>query len=429
VGVPPTGTPREPIVEVGDTPTPTSEPPELPTATSTVIVPDVGNPPQSLPQTLKILYLKNRDIWLWTPGAQVPLTSSADVYDLRLSPDGELVAYIRRVDDFHAEIWLVAASGGEARSLVGTDAFDAIAEPVRDLNAVAINPYQFEWQPGERRLAFSGYQVYDGPGFTPLDDLQIVDAESFERWTLLEPGSGGEFTYAPDGSQLAIVTPTDISLMDANAGNWRYMLRYEQVLTYSEYRYYAQPVWSPDGDFLRVALPPTDPLDPSLSTELWRLPAHGGAAFMEGQIYPLPFFDTPVVYAPDLTELVYLTEAGPPEVVRRELRLAAPDGSAERVYAEDYLLRFLGWGLDNQHFTYVVGDESLAWLGQVDAPAAVFPIQPTEAIAVHWIDERLYLYTRESEAGFELYLGSLDSGVLFLDLIVGPPPVIVSSTN
>jgi hypothetical protein len=245
----------------------------------------------------------------------------------------------------------------------------------------------------------------------------------------LEPGSGGEFTYAPDGSQLAIVTPTDISLMDANAGNWRYMLRYEQVLTYSEYRYYAQPVWSPDGDFLRVALPPTDPLDPSLSTELWRLPAHGGTAAMEGQIYPLPFFDTPVYYAPDLTGLIYLAEAGPPDANRRELRLAAPDGNSERVYVEDYLLRFLGWGLDSRHFTYVVGDESAAWLGQVAAPAVVFPIQPTDAIAVHWIDERLYLYTRESEAGFELYLGSLDGGVLFLDLIVGPPPVIVSSTN
>ena len=397
-----------------------------PTITPSELLPTTNSPAEILPETLKIVYLKDRNIWLWTPTGRLQLTSTGDVYDLRLSPDGELVVFTRRVDGFHAELWLLSTSGGEARRLVGVEAFDAMAEGVRDPNTVAVNPYQFEWVPGTHHVAFNGIQIFDGPGFSLLDDLQIANADNFERWTLLAPGSGGEFTYAPDGNQVAIVTPTEINLMDANAGNWRLALPYEQVITYSEYRYHAQPVWSPDGSFLRVALPPTDPLDKSLATELWYLPADGSAAYMEGELWPIPFFDTPVAYAPDLNQLIYLAESGAPTENRRELRITLAGGGGEQVYYDEALLRTLGWGLDATHFAFLGGEDGLSQMGSLNGPPSPLPGDPSGGFAVHWIDERLYVFIREGGDGFELHLSSLDGATLPLDTVTGPPPKLDS---
>lgn len=403
--------------------------PERPTTIASESLPESGSPPENLPDLLEIVYLKERNIWLWTPAGRTQLTSSTDVYDLRLSPDGALVVFTRRVGDYQAELWLSETRGGEARRLVGADAFDAIAEGVRDANTVAVNPYQFEWVPGSHRVAFNSVQFFEGPGFSLLNDLQIVDADSFERWTLLNPGSGGEFNYSPDGSQVAIVTPTEINLMDANAGNWRLVLPYEQVATYSEYRYYAQPVWSPDSKFLRLALPPTDPLDEGLPTELWILPADGNAAEKVGELWPLPFFDTPVAYSPNLESLIYLIQSGAPADNRRELRIARADGSQEQAYREEHLLRFLGWGLDSSHFVTLSAEENLAQIGGVDGRNSALPGDPTGGYSVHWIDERLYVFVKEGVDGFEIHLQSLDGGTMLLDVVTAPPPKIDSSTR
>jgi hypothetical protein len=376
---------------------------------------------------MKIVYVKEGDIWLWTPSSRAQRTTFGDVHRLIISPDGELVAFTRRVDDFHAELWVVGSAAGEARQLVGVGAFDAIAEGVRDTNTVAVNPDQFAWVPGSHHLAFNSYQVFEGPGGVPLDDLQIADADTLERWTLLQPGQGGHFTYSPDGSQVAIVTPTDISLMDANAGNWRFVLGYEQVNTYSEYRYYVQPAWATDGSYLRVAIPPTDPLDQSLSTELWYLPGDGAPAYLVGQIWPVPFQDTPVAFSPDLSCLIYLAETGLPSENRRDLRIAQADGSAERVYQNGVQLRFLGWGPDSNHFAYVSGEEAVALMGILDAPAAPLPGDPYGVYVLHWVDPQHYVVVRQGMDGFELVLSRLDGANLLLDQVSGPPPELDSA--
>jgi dipeptidyl aminopeptidase/acylaminoacyl peptidase len=392
------------------------------TSVPTVPILETSPPPGGIPDTLQIAYVKAGDIWLWKPLGPVQITSLGDVHDLRLSPDGQLIAFTRRVDGYHAELWVQDLREGQPRQLVGVDAFDAIAENVREPTTVAVNPYQFEWVPGGHQLAFNSIQSFDGPGFALINDLQIADADNSERWTLLQPGTGGEFAYSPDGNQVAIVTPTEIYLMNSNAANWRLVLPYEQVSTYSEYRYHAQPVWSPDSSHLRVALPPTDPLDPSLSTELWYLPTDGSAAYLEGQVWPLPFMDTPVMYAPDLEHIIYLAETGQPAENRRDLRIAAADGSAEQIYTNDQLLRFLGWGLDSQHFTYVAGDDAFGKLGLIDAQPTVMINDASAIHGVHWVDERFFVIVRQSPDGFELWLTSVEGGVVPIDLVQGAPP-------
>ncbi len=387
--------------------------------------PDPAAAPTSSLGSLRVVYLKDGDIWLWTrSGGAVQLTNDGRARDVRLSGDGALIAYTYQVDNFHAEIWLVSAAGGLPQRLVSVDAFNAIAEGARDPNAVAINPYQFAWQPGTHLLAFNGYQAYDGPGMTMLNDLQVANADTLERWTLLEPGQGGAFTFSPDGGQIALVTPSEINLIDSNAGNWRLVLNYAQVLTYSEYRYYAEPVWSPDSASLRVAIPPSDPLAGPQPTILYSIPTDGAPARQTGNVFSVPFFDTPVSFSPDLGYLIYLAETGAPAENRRDLRIARDDGSGEWVYHNAPMLRFLGWSADSAHFVFVGGENQTAYLGDLGSPARPFTTQPAGIFEVHWIDGRTFIYLRETPAGYEISLGSLDGEDTRIDVTEGPPPIL-----
>jgi dipeptidyl aminopeptidase/acylaminoacyl peptidase len=397
--------------------------PVLPGEPTPSASPEGALSPIALPDSLKVVYLKDGELWLCTRVGSRQLTTAGGAYALRLSDDGQLAAFSRQVGDFQAELWVVDLAGGGERRLVGVDAFNAIAEGVRDPNAMAVIPHQFEWVPGEHLLAFGATQVYAGPSDVLLHDLQIVNADNGERWTLLQPGEGGQFTYSPDGKQVAIVTPTDISLMNANAGNWRLALNYPQVTTYSVYRYYAQPVWAPDSSHLRVAIPPADPLAGPLDpTNLWYIPTDGGAAYQVGSVVAVPVFDTPVSFSPDLSKLIYLQEIGMPSENRRELRIASADGSGEWVYAEGVMLGFQGWGDDSLHFSFVTGEEQAMYLGRLDAPAKPLSADPYGVYELSWVDGAFYVYTKQVDEGFELHLGSPGGGDVLIDVVTGAPP-------
>ena len=55
------------------------------------------------------------------------------------------------------------------------------------------------------------------------------------------------------------MTSGTIRLVNADGSERREAFTYTPVVTRSEFQYYAQPVWAPDSDCLRVAIPPADP--------------------------------------------------------------------------------------------------------------------------------------------------------------------------
>jgi hypothetical protein len=107
------------------------------------------------------------------------------------------------------------------------------------------------------------------------------------------------------------------------------------VITYSEYRYYAEPVWAQDSSELRLALPPADPLaEARQPTAIWRIPANGEAAQQIGSVPAAPFFMQPVVFSPDFSHLLYLAETGEPAQNLSELYIANGDGQGAWVYQQ-----------------------------------------------------------------------------------------------
>lgn len=366
------------------------------------------------PAGLQVVYVKNDTIFLWQEG-QTPmaLTESGNpIYNLDISDDGQLIAFTRQVGEVQAELWSVNVDGSNERMLVSVADFSAF-----DPNALAVVPYHFSWVPNTHLLAYNTNQVFEGPGLSLYDDLRLVDADTMSQSTLLSPGEGGEFNYSPDGSQIAISTPTTISLINADGSNLRAeVLEYEPVLTYSEYQYYASPQWLPDSSGLKVLIPPVDSLsEPRPPTTVWEIPLDGSPATRTAEIVTMPFFTDSVALSPDLTKVAYTIETGEAIQNIHELHFVNPDGTGDQVYHAEPLLNFRGWSPDGMRFAIAVGEAQTLQLGEIGKAYSPSAEAPDSVFRLHWIDAERYLYLQATDAGATLYLGGVSSTPLAID--------------
>lgn len=398
-------------------------PGEVPVATSTT---QAGETPAGAPTSepevtaepvgLRVVYAKTDTIYLWQEGqAPKAITGSGNpIYSLDLSDDGQVIAFTRQVGEVQAELWAVNVDGSNERMLVSEGDFNAL-----DPDALAVVPYHFSWVPDTHLLAYNTHQVFEGPGLVLYDDLRQVDADTMNQSTLLSPGQGGEFYYSPDGSQIAITTPTKISLINADGSNLRAsVLEYDPVLTYSEYQYYAKPEWLPDSSGLRVMIPPVDSLsEPRPPTSLWEIPLDGSPAIKTGEIVTMPFFAESAAFSPDLTKIAYLIETGEPPQNIHELHFVNPDGSGDQIYHAEPLLNFRGWATDGMRFALTVEEDQTLQIGQLDAPYSPAADAPTSVYRLNWIDEQRYLYLQASDTGATLYLAGLSRVPIAVDQI------------
>jgi hypothetical protein len=342
------------------------------------------------------------------------------VHRPRLSPDGKLIAYLQPADDFHLEIWAINVDGKNERKLVSVADLDAIGAGVRDPGALAINPYRFTWLPGTHQLAYNTHQIFQGPGLSLLNDLNLVEADTLQKTNLLLSGWGGEFIYAPDGGQVAIAQPDKVILAKADGSDYRSVMNYPAVTTYSEYRYYALPVWAADGKSLRLALPPVDPLaTPQQPTSLWRIGLEGSDPQQMGSVDAVPFFEQPVVFSPDLVRIAFVKEVGQPTENLRELHLAASDGSGDWVYAKAAALHFQGWAPDASHFAYTLGEAQELWLGSLQEAPRQLGGGMDGIQDLRWVDSSRMLFWQSSGGSFELFLAGMQGGILLLDSVTG----------
>jgi len=397
----------------------TSEPAEVSLVDDT----EATAPEQLLLNNLSISYIKEGDIWNWTQhSSNKKLTDNGMVHRMSVSPDGQIAAFTKKIDKFHSELWAINIDGGNERRLISVSDFNQIGISVQDSNTAGINPYKFEWVPGSHTLAFNTQQVFKGAGLSLLNDLNLIDVDSLEIKTILPPGQGGEFIFAPDGSRVAVSTPTDISVVPADGGSRLNVLTYEQVNTYSEYPYYAKPVWSPDSSFLLAAIPPVDPLaQPRESTSIWHMPIDGKQATQIGGVFAAPVISSEVTFSPDLQYLLFFRETGAPHENLSELYITKFDGSEERAYIKAPLIHFLAWSPDSNRFVYRQGDAWEGKLGGLNQLPIVFTNNPNAIFDIEWIDENNFLVLRDKAQNFVLTFESLSGDQIMIDSIPVPP--------
>ncbi len=376
---------------------------------------------------LKVVYTINGNIWLSEDGRKIQLTDSGLDYTPIISSDGNLIAFLRQVDRIHNELWVIKMDGSDLKRLVSLDDLNKIGGGVLDPNAIAVAPYRYEWIPNTHMLAFNTQQVFPAPGFALLDDLNTVNADTLELKFPLLAGWGGNFTFSPDGYQVAITTQDAIFLMDSNGDNYRPVLTYDPVITYSEVRYYAAPVWSPDGSYLRVAIPPVEPLaETNPLTEIWRISADGEQVIKESEFTTTAFlvdpYDRSLVFSPNMNYIIYLIDVDPPVENKQQLWLAAANGENARLNLEDRLLQIETWSTDSQFFLFTKGEDQQAWLGHIDGTAQPFPNEPFGMMRANWIDDQHLIYIQPYIDRFDLILADMQGNITILDSITGAPP-------
>jgi Tol biopolymer transport system component len=403
--------------QIADT-TPTSavEPMPSPTAKPTSV-------PAKEDSTLRVIFIRDDNVRMWTErSGAATLTLSGDVTDAKISDDGAVVAYTKQLNEQRAELWAVNSDGSEARRLVSADDLSAI-----DPSALAVAIHDFEWVPGSHTVAYSTRKVVEGPGVMPYDDLWQVDTDTLERTALLSPGEGGDFTYSPDGRQIAIVSPQQISLINADGGNRRDVLAYSPVATYSEFRFYARPVWAADSRSLRVGIPPADPLaETSQPTGIWHIPTDGAPASLLAEIDPEPLRGSHA-FASDLSHVAYL---------------ARPEGALPRVAASPLLITDLrsgeiityyphadgiyGWAPNSARFAFLGdGERQKALIGQVGIdPQPAYGDAYTTVSDLRWVDADRCLFPAHRDGhGWDIVLAEVGGASEVLATVSGRPPV------
>ena len=385
--------PLKPHTTTPDTP----KAPSLPTITPT-------SPPASV---LRIVYTNGGNIWL-IEGVSPPtqLTNSGGAEQVLISSDGMKVAFIRRVPiDGQAEIRSVNIDGSGETTLLSPAQFDSLY-PLGDFLHHDLSSIAFV--PGTHNLMLNTRAISEGPGLLKHDDLLLLDADTGILTTLFSPGFGGDFLLSPDGSQAAIITPTSIGLVNSDGTNLRpNLVTYASVITYSEFQYYAQPVWAPDSSAFSVAIPSPDPFVPTASGTIWRIPADGGSSTNMGTISGDFYFSQPpgaCLLSSNLNRLAFLRDTATTNI--QDLYLANADGSGETLYATGDI-QWVGWSPDHTHFVYSLDSPMSLHLG-VDGGS---PTPIGSCVRLEWIDNTKFLCLSGHYAAWRLMKGEVGGGL------------------
>jgi len=382
---------------------------EMPAPTeTTIVIPTATTTP---PTPLRVAYTdRAKNLWVWEEGsAPLKIISSGNVQGVLLSDDGQWICFTRTSADYsETGLWAIAFDGSNEHLLVSNADFQAMPlhPDIDPGSVVSVSPTRTRFVPHSHTLAFMTSPQFEGPGFFDNKDLWLVDVVTSSRTNLLPAGSGGQYTYSPDGSQIALSTPTDISLINADGSNRRNsILTYTSVMTYSEYAFHAAPAWAPDGSFLRVVIPYFDSLgDPSQPSKLYQLPVDGSPAFSIGILANAPLQSG--YFSPDVSKLAYSQEVGVPSDNTYSIQIANFDGSASGEVARGSF-RFSSWARDSSHYAYYAWDPGNIYLAQGGvAGATLVGLSPVNE--PQWISARRLLFVWRNAAEWQLRLGTLD---------------------
>ena len=374
-------------------------PPAAPTAGA---LPYVAPPAAFDAGLLRIAYFDGAGLQLWTEGgARKLLYSGEPVSSVAISDDGWVIAFTTR-NEYYIEtgLWRVYADGSGLLKLLDAAALKAFSQ---DPNADSSSPYQMVFVPASHTLAFNTRVVFMGPGLMVQDDLRLLELDSAQMTTLFAPGQGGMFSFSPDGSKVALMTPTSLSLANGDGTNRQAnIVTFPSIITYSEYQFYPNVRWAADGSRLMAAIPSEDPMAADPTMTVWQVDAATGAA-TQLNTYPsnLSLFFAENVISPDLQKIAYLLQVGPAENNIWELHVAMLDGSQDRALRSGNL-RFSAWSTDSKWVTISEDGELLNGdaNGHFSALADTLP-----ASDASWVDGGRFLYWSGVTPNLELRLG------------------------
>jgi hypothetical protein len=382
------------ISDGGDTPEVSEEPPPTETPTST---------PE--PQPLRIAYVDNDNLQLWTEGVgSVMLYTGEKVSSVRLSEDGQ-VAVFKTVNTnwIPQGLYRINTDGSGLTQLINAAEFVAMAS---DPNALAADLFRWDFIPGTHTIAFNTRLLFEGPGLLVQNEIMNLDTDTGMVTVFFTVAESSDFYYSPDGTQVALSDHNSISLVNAAGTNLRAdVLTFPMVSTQSEFLLFPPPTWAPDSSFLRVAVPSEEPYGAAAYITIYHIPIDGSPATSMGAYTGrarLAFEGGDI--SPDMEKFVYHTQFGPPTDNLYQLHLVDLTGGTDTIYSTGPET-FKGWAPDSEHFVYgFTGVPTL--LGRIGfGPMALTDVPTVQSVS--WINNTDFIFTTGSHAAWEIRLGSL----------------------
>jgi dipeptidyl aminopeptidase/acylaminoacyl peptidase len=352
------------------------------------------------------------------------------ILDVRISPDGESVAYVVSTPSLERNahepaIWVVPARGGAPRRIAeGAKIFG------RNLPAPRLR-----WSPDGASVSFVGVAA---------DKPQVFAA----------PAGGGEakaitsapegafaYEWSPDGKSLAYVTTDPASeeeqrrrkdksfviRVDAPEPARRLCLQAlggaSKILS-PPGQYVESFSWSPDGKEIAYAAAPTTGFMAQYATRIYAVPAEGGSP---RAIVDRPGMNGSPQFSPDGTRIAFVSSNGRSEIMapRSLAVVSARGGEAPRIYGmDDAWINELVWARDGKSLFTLANDGTFA-KGEHMFDQAIVRVSPdsgkAERIPGSVLAFNLSLSRDGSRMAFRSVEGRGMGDVFVLDLAKGAP--------
>jgi hypothetical protein len=210
------------------------------------------------------------------------------------------------------------------------------------------------------------------------------------------------------------MTPTAVRTMKIDGKDYKTLLNYPGVMTYSEFSYYAQPIWAGDSRSLMIIIPPQDPINaaPSDQTTIWHLFVDGAPATVVLKLSTK--FGNQEIVSPDFSKIVDMRNIGWDNENARtiyEMHISNIDGSKDTIYPIE-ILSFVTWAPDSEQFVLVSTSIWQYYLGKIeDEP---IPLTEPNSTGFSWLDESHFLYIESQKGICEIRLGTIRGSSILL---------------
>ncbi|MFZ0545306.1 MAG: protein kinase [Candidatus Promineifilaceae bacterium] len=399
--------PNDPAPTPTVTPTPTETP--TPTATATPAPPEPSLLVYATDQGLFAMTLDLVDGELQA-GITNKLTDGDGITSVKISPDGQKVAYLQLLINNNNQLFVINIDGTGSQHIA--DSGELSQEPISGADPTLTRRIvgDFQWLSDSQRLAYNTRTIGTvGPGLQLNQDLYVSDLNG--NIVVSHPPNtvGGTFDIS-NNDQVVMATTIEVMRMDLDGGNRQTVITFPPVATYSEYAYYPQPQWLPDGSAAFVTVSGPDPILGDQDATYWEIPTVGTAELLNtvnsnllmDRIYP----------SPNGNETAFVRLISNPSNPPRDLMLGnGQAGNVQTYGASADQLQIYGWSSNSQSFLYRSQDGSnfgyhVGRLGQAPVNTAL----PAGQTAVNplWVTDSTFVLALGSSNNWRISSANLD---------------------
>jgi len=371
-------------------PTPTAVPATVAPAPTPAVIPPTASPaPMPKPTVLRVAYWGGGRIMLWTEGkGSHPLTDAMNVEQVRISDDGQVIAYLGRNSRGAYELLAVNADGTNQRLLAGQDYLQNIQPADRTVS--------FDFAPGSHTVYFVTEQY----------DLHRANTDSGAPMPVFG-GQGGLFSFSPNGQWMVLSHPDELVLARPDGTNARVVFKNPPDSGYILVG--PEIIWEPDPAGFHMVSASGPPQDNPDNMTVWFIPVAGEP--VKQMSYTGPYGAN---LSPDGRKVVYLYSQHEPI----DVHIVAQNGqntTYNSYSSKSYInLQFMGWAPDSKHFLLNLSKDGRLLVPYLCAVGEQ-PVKLTDtddALPVVWVDAQRVLF---ASRGATLHLQRVGAPSILLD--------------